>query len=252
MDYKIKLETFEGPFDLLFHLIEKNEIDIYNIPISKITSQYLDYVDKIKELDMEIASEFLVMAATLLEIKSKMLLPNPVEEQLEFDVKGVDPRRDLVMKLIEYKKYKDIAELLKHREEVYGKVHFKPQDDLEEYVDRHKYKMVNLKMEEEILIKAVKKVLNKASRMDNNRKKFFKELKREVYTVDNKINLIKERLNKSNCVNFLDLVNTNCSKLEIIVTFLALLELLKLKVITIKQESLFEDIYIYRQEGELM
>ena len=246
MNYEIRLETFEGPFDLLFHLIEKNEIDIYNIPISKITEQYLEYIDKIKNLDMEVASEFLVMAATLLEIKSKMLLPNPVEEQLEFDVQGMDPRRDLVLKLIEYKRYKNAAEILKNREEIYGKVHFKPQEQLEAYVDKDKHTFKDLNLEEEVLIKAIKKLLNKANRIDNNRKEFFKELKRDIYTVDNKINIIKQKLKNSNNIQFQELFSGEACKLEIIVTFLALLELLKLKIINIKQESIFDDIYIYR------
>lgn len=245
MDYEIKLEAFEGPFDLLFHLIEKNEIDIYNIPISDITQQYLEYINQMKDLDMEVASEFLVMAATLLEIKSKMLLPNPVEEQLEFDVQGLDPRRDLVLKLIEYKKYRNIAEFLKEREDEYGKFYFKSQEHLEDFIERDVDSKVELNLEEELLVKAVKRIMQKAEKLDMHRKHFFKELKRDVYTVEDKISLLKTNLKKKKNVQFIDLFSSQCCRLEIVVTFLAVLELLKLKIISIKQDKIFDDIVIY-------
>ncbi len=245
MSYEIKLETFEGPLDLLFHLIEKNEIDIYNIPISEITDQYLEYIDRIQSLDMEVASEFLVMAATLLEIKSRMLLPNPVEEQLQFEVDGVDPRRDLIMKLIEYKKYKNAAEFLKDRENEYGKVYFKPQEQLEEYINKKEI-IKDIKLEEQILVDAINRLLKKMNKIDNNRKQFFKELKREVYTVDEKINLINDLLNSRNKIYFEELFNTKTTRLEIVVTFLAILELLKLKKVNIKQTVTFGEIVILR------
>src|SRR5690554_6682684 len=114
MSYNVKLEVFEGPFDLLFHLIEKNEVDIYDIPIAVITRQYLQYLDELRFFDIEIASEFLVMAATLLHIKSKMLLPNPKDETMKEDE---DPRQQLVERLMEYKKYKEVTGELSKREE---------------------------------------------------------------------------------------------------------------------------------------
>ena len=111
--YRIKIQNFEGPFDLLFHLIEKNQIDIYDIPISEITEQYLEYLFDMQQLDMEIASEFLLMASTLLHIKSRMLLPKPIDESEE----EIDPREELIFRLVEYKKYKEITENLKILEE---------------------------------------------------------------------------------------------------------------------------------------
>ncbi|SHJ48362.1 segregation and condensation protein A [Paramaledivibacter caminithermalis] len=245
MDYEVKLEAFEGPFDLLFHLIEKNEIDIYNIPISQITDQYLDYLNQMKYLDMEVASEFLVMAATLLEIKSKTLLPNPVEEQLEFDMQGMDPRRDLVIKLIEYKKYKNIANFLKDREDIYGKVYFKAQDDLEKFVNEDIVEKKELDLKEELLINAVKRVMNKISKLDMNRKKFFRELKRDIYTVEDKISFLKSRIEEEKIIKFHTLFNGECCRLEVVVTFLALLELLKLKIINIRQDKVFDEIYLF-------
>ena len=246
MNYEVKLEAFEGPFDLLFHLIEKNEVDIYNIPISEVTEQYLNYLSHMKDLDMEVASEFLVMAATLLEIKSKMLLPNPIEEQLEFDIQGLDPRRDLVIKLIEYKKYKNIAEFFKDREDKYGKVHFKSQEQLEDYINKDMIKKAKLDLKEEVLIKSVNRILQKIKKLDINRKRFFKELKRDIYTVEDKISLLKNQLEKNESIKFIDLFSENNCRLEIVVTFLAVLELLKLKIIDIRQDNLFDEIYIFK------
>ncbi len=245
MGYEIKLKTFEGPLDLLFHLIEKNEIDIYNIPISEITNQYLEYINSIQNLDMEVASEFLVMAATLLEIKSKMLLPNPVEEQLEFEADGIDPRRDLVVKLIEYKKFKTAADFFKEREDLHGRILFKAQEHLEDYIDKKNVLIENVSFEKEILINAVNRLLKKANREDQNRKEFFKELKRDIYTVDEKIVLIRNMIINKDEIGFNDLCQNDNSKLEIIVTFLALLELLKLKEIKIEQSKIFGEISIY-------
>lgn len=245
MEYNIKLEAFEGPFDLLFHLIEKNEIDIYNIPIAEVTEQYLKYINQIKDLDMEVASEFLVMAATLLEIKSKMLLPDPVEEQLEFDLQGLDPRKDLVIKLIEYKKYRNIAEFFKRREDIYGKMHFKPQEQLEEFINKDIIEKTELDLEEELLTKAVKRIMQKVERLDIHRKKFFKELKRDIYTVEDKLTLLRDRIEREKQIDFIDLFKEDCCRLEVVVTFLALLELLKLKIISVEQDKLFDHILIY-------
>ena len=118
---KIKIDNFEGPFDLLFHLIEKNQFNIYDIPINAITDQYMEYLFAMQEMDLEIASEFLVMASTLLHIKSKMLLPSRKEE----DQQEADPREELVLKLLEYRKYKDFSNVLREREKEWSKVYWK-------------------------------------------------------------------------------------------------------------------------------
>lgn len=248
MSYEVKLETFEGPLDLLYHLIEKNEIDIYNIPISEVTDQYIQYLDNLQKFDMEMASEFLVMAATLLEIKSRMLLPNPIEEQIEFDVQGVDPRRDLVLKLIEYKKYKIIADYFKQREELYGRVHFKEQDNIEDFINKIDYKESDITLDIDVLISSVQRVLKKLKRLDENRKSFFQELKRDIYTVEEKVELLKKKVQSKTIVSFNKLFSQDSCKLEVIVTFLALLELLKLKEIEIKQDYIFGDILIYQSQ----
>ncbi len=135
MTINIKLQNFEGPFDLLFHLIEKNEVDIYDIPIADITNQYLEYIYEMESLDLEVASEFIVMAATLLQIKSKMLLPKQKRDLDELAADDEDPRAELVEKLIEYKKYKEVSNVLQKREDVYSKLFYKDAeiiDDIEE------------------------------------------------------------------------------------------------------------------------
>ncbi|MCD3283552.1 segregation/condensation protein A, partial [Clostridium botulinum C/D] len=130
MSLNIKIENFEGPFDLLLHLIKKNEMDIYNIRIYEITTQYLKYLNSMKELDLEVTSEFIVIAATLLEIKSKMLLPKQETEENEDD--DEDPRKELINKLLEYKKFKQIANFLKQREENMGFMYSKKPEIIED------------------------------------------------------------------------------------------------------------------------
>jgi segregation and condensation protein A len=241
MKYNVVLETFEGPFDLLFHLIEKNEVDIYDIPIAQITDQYIDYLETMKVLDLEITSEFLVMAATLLEIKSKMLLPDKNKgEQLEIEEE--DPRQELIRRLIEYKKYKDAAESLKIKEEIQSKVFFKPQEELEQF----SYKEEQLVLEGIKLIdlvSAFNKVIKKKN-LDVKEKIDIKEIKRDEITIEESMEKIKRQINVRKEVKFDELFEEDKTRTSIVITFLAILELIKLKVITLKQEKNFGDIII--------
>ncbi|NLK73372.1 MAG: segregation/condensation protein A, partial [Clostridiales bacterium] len=140
MTYNIKLNVFEGPFDLLVYLIEKAQMDIYDIQISEITQQYIDYMEMMKKFNLEVAAEFLVLAATLIEIKSRMLLPNK-EAALNENIEEIDPRTELVQKILEYKKFKNAAEELKEREEIASHIYFKVKEDIgyqngnSEYID---------------------------------------------------------------------------------------------------------------------
>ncbi len=131
MVYKVKLDVFEGPFDLLVYLIENAEMSIYDIQISEITKQYMDYIEDMQKRDIVLAGEFMILAATLIEIKSKMLLPRNRPEDLEGEIE--DPRSELVEKLIEYKQYKNIAEYLKMQEEINSRIYVKPKEDLSVY-----------------------------------------------------------------------------------------------------------------------
>jgi len=246
MAYEIKVEAFEGPFDLLIHLININEIEVHDIPIHQITMQYLEYLDAMQDMDMEVTSEFLVMAATLIEIKSKMLLPSKDDEEYQTMFDLGDPRADLVMKLVEYKKFKNVAGFFKGRETEFGKTVFKDQEDLEPFVKRYTNSELNSDMDRDILIEAVKRILNNVNKEDQARKGFFQSLKRDAYTVDQKMDLIREKILSSERVYFEALFSEDYIKSEVIVTFLAILELLKLKTVKIKQDKLFDRIEIYR------
>lgn len=240
MGYKVILETFEGPLDLLCHLIEKSKIDIYDIPISEITDQYLDYLKKMNEMDLEVTSEFLVMASTLLEIKSKMLLPkekNNDGEQLEIEE---DPREELVTKLIEYKKYKEVAKKLKSKENIQKKALFKPKEEIE-IEDNEKIDLKSICMED--LVKAFNKVLKKRYNYSENLIDI-NEIEKDDITIEEGINKITTALNKKNKIKFNDLFNNRTSIDEVIVIFLSILELIKQKKIIATQKNNFSDILI--------
>jgi Uncharacterized conserved protein len=249
MSIEIKLEAFEGPLDLLLHLITREELDIYDIPIVSITSQYISAIGDIDQIDLDMATEFIVMASTLLEIKSKMLLPDKNEVEV-FDYSYDDPRQELVKRLVEYKRYKDIANLLRESEGTLDEVIFREQDDLDKYVAHVPKETLNASMDSILLIEAVKRIVMKMNRFDENRQKYFKGIKRDLYTVDEKISLVRSRLNTDLYFEFNTLFGELITKEEVVVTFLALLELLKLKEVRIKQDDLFGDIVIQKRNYE--
>lgn len=241
MSIKFKLEKFEGPLDLLLHLIEKAEVDIYDIPISEIAQQYLEYLDFMQEMDLEVASEFLVMAATLVEIKSKMLLPKPKKE--DNPSQEIDPREELVQKLIEYKKYKEFTFLLKDKFEIYEKVFYKSPEPIEDYLsDFTSITGVSA----DLLAKTLSTIIQKNS---TSSKRKVREIHREVYTVDDKIKEISRLLVIRSVFYFEELFNKKADKYEIIVTFLAILELVKRKFITVEQYMNFDRILVKRKKS---
>jgi segregation and condensation protein A len=243
MSIPVKLEAFEGPLDLLLHLIDKNKVSIYDIPIVVITEQYLEYIRQMNEKSLEIMSEFLVMAATLVNIKSKMLLP--VEETDEEE--AVDPRQELVNRLLEYKMYKYISEELKDREMDASRVMFKPPTIPQEIAD---YKEdipvedllsdLTLAKLHEIFKSIVKKQVDK---IDPIRSKFGKIEKEEI-NLDAKFIQIQEYGLLHKKFSFRNLLEAQHSRMEIIVTFLGILELIKMGRVSIEQECLFDDIII--------
>lgn len=239
MAINVKLEAFEGPLDLLLHLIEKAELDIYNIPIAEITDQYLNYLDMMETHDLEISSEFLLMAATLLEIKSKMLLPNPKSEEEGAD--SVDPREELILKLIEYKKYKEASLELKDKMGIYAKVFYKDPEPIEEYISDVAL-MSNISPD--MLYFSFRNILLKK---ESNMKNGFREIYRDVITIEDKINLINKLLAGRPSFYFDDLFVSCYNKYEIIVTFLAMLELLKRRSLLIEQERNYARILIKRR-----
>lgn len=247
MKVTFKLETFEGPLDLLLHLIDKAEVDIYNIPIKEITSQYLDYIQGMQELELEVTSEFLVMAATLLAIKSKMLLPKPPIIEYEDDVWDMeddfDPRAELVQKLIEYRKYKGIADHLREKEQERSLIFTREPADLTPFVQQVVENPVEGLLLSDLLL-AFKKALRKqASRNQVAR------IRRDEISVKDRIRQVADTLRHSGGkILFSGLLSEDITREEIVVTFLALLELMKMKQILCYQHKLFEDIVIQARE----
>lgn len=244
--YKVKIPVFEGPLALLMHLIEKNEVDIYDIPIAVITEQYLEYLDMAGEIDLELTSEFLVMACTLLTIKAKMLLPKPKIANEE--VEEVDPRQELIDKLLEYKEYKEKASSLKDLEEGQGKVYWRQIDEvqlLKEFPPPNPIGNVTL----EDLLEAFQNVLTRLE-VENETV----SITREEVSLQDRISYIQTRLReKPRGLAFSDLFEKKISREKVVVTFLAVLELTRRGVIMVRQHCLFADIIIFSRdpEGEL-
>ena len=239
----IKIANFEGPFDLLLHLIKKNEMDIYDIKIYDITNQYLDYINEMKELDLDITSEFIVMAATLLEIKSKMLLPK--DKDIVEDEEDEDPRKILMEKLIEYKKFKKAAEYLGIKKGDAGFVFSKKPEIIEDKRSVSNDELLkNISMLD--LYNLYNDLINRYNNKRNTANVISKEIPIDKYKIEDKIKFLKERLNKIGATRFSDLMMECECKIEIVVTFLALLELIKEKNIKVVQENNFDKIYIER------
>lgn len=241
----VRLNVFEGPLDLLLHLIEKNKVNIYDIPIVTITEQYLEYVNNMEEEDLDIVSEFLVMAATLIKIKSKMLLPKD-EEALEEDD---DPRDELVRRLLEYKMYKYAANELKDLELEGNKVLYKSSSippevkQIKQEIDPFELISkadINLEKLNEIFKSVMRK---QAFKVDPIRSKF-KEIEREEIPIEEKMAQIREQVRGLLGINFRTLLEMQASRANIIATFLAVLELMKVGAISIRQEEMFGEIMI--------
>ncbi|MDK2835394.1 MAG: segregation and condensation protein [Thermosediminibacterales bacterium] len=238
MDYTVKIEVFEGPFDLLFHLIEKQEMDIYDIPISQITDQYLEYIYKLNMIDLEPASEFLVMAATLLEIKSKMLLPNPKIDKSNVEDTENDPRQELVEKLLEYKTFKRIAAYLKKLHEKRKHYYSKQPEDLYIYAKEKANPLGDVSIKD--LIKAFISIQKK----ETVNQSIIQTVYKDKVSVEMKIKEIATIVKEKKKVSFKTLIKTS-RKSTIVFTFLGLLELIRLKKVFVCQNSLFDDMLIY-------
>ncbi|MCI8391414.1 MAG: segregation/condensation protein A [Roseburia sp.] len=243
MDMTVKLQVFEGPLDLLLHLLEKNKVNIYDIPIAEITNQYLAYIAEMKRQDLNVVSEFLVMAATLIDIKSRMLLPAPETEEEEEE----DPRAELVQQLLEYKMYKCMAYELRDRQMDAERVLFKPATIPPEVA--HYEQPVNLtELMSNVTLARLndifKSVMKKqADKIDPVRSKFGRIEKEEVSLAEKMANLESYCMTHSH-FSFRSLLEAQAGKMEIIVTFLAILELMKMGRIFISQEHTFDDILI--------
>ncbi|KPK97669.1 MAG: hypothetical protein AMJ95_07700 [Omnitrophica WOR_2 bacterium SM23_72] len=243
MSYKIKLEIFEGPLDLLLYLVKKDHLNIYDIPIAKVTEQYLEYLNLMQLLDLNIAGEFLVMAATLMQIKSKMLLPAEPQEVQEGEPE--DPREELVRRLLEYERFKEIAESLRQRETDQKEVFKRPKTQIEKELPGQEGEVY---FEASIfdLINAFTKALKDVP------KEVFYEVIKDEFTIEQKIHEILHLLLEKSVIQLSQLFEKSKSKMEVIVIFLAILELVRMKEIICRQRELFQDIEILRNKENII
>ena len=250
MAIPVKLEAFEGPLDLLLHLIDKNKVDIYDIPIVEITEQYLEYIKQMEESDMNVMSEFLVMAATLIDIKCRMLLPKEVNEEGEEE----DPRAELVQKLLEYKMYKYMSFELRDRQVDAERNLYRAQklpDEVASYRQPINYEELVGDMTLNKLHEIFKSVIRKQEdKIDPIRSKYGNIEKDEI-DMDVKTLYVEAYAREHKQFSFRKLLEKQSSKMEIIVTFLIILELMKTGKITISQENIFDDIIITARQSAL-
>lgn len=250
MGIPVKLQVFEGPLDLLLHLIEKNKIDIYDIPIVEITNQYMEYIKAMQKEDLNIMSEFLVMAATLLDIKCRMLLPKEVNEEGEEE----DPRQELVEQLLEYKMYKFMSYELKDRELDGDRIMYKTAsipDEVKGYVPPVDLDKLLGDLTLVQLNRIFKEVMKRQeSKVDPVRSKFGKIEKEEV-TLPDKLDYVTEYARSHRKFGFCALLKKQSSKVQVVVTFLAILQLMKEGVIFIEQDQPFDEIMITSKVEEV-
>lgn len=232
MELQLKLNQFEGPLDLLLHLLDKDKIDIKDIFVSDITEQYLKYIENIAEFDMENASEFLTVAAHLLEIKSRSLLPKPapLEEGEE------DPEQALIRRLTEYKMYKEAGEKLHDLEEENLKVYYKLPEEINM---QERIELEDMKLD--ALMAAFCEVLK---RFENKTVKKQREIRRDTYTVKGKMAYIRRRLSSKKEMSFFDMFEDDGNKSEVVTTFAAMLELCKSRYLKLEQKENFGDILV--------
>jgi segregation and condensation protein A len=234
--YKIKLDHFEGPLDLLLFFIKRDELNIYDIPISKITKEFLEYVNLIKLMDLEVAGDFILMASTLMHIKVRMLLPREIDEKGE----EIDPRAELIQALLEYKKYKEMSEELGFFETNQRKINFRSNFSKDEKETPPDYEILLKNVTIYDLAKAFKNAI------DNVKPEVFHEIKNVNVSIDEQIAFILAKLNELAELHFLSIVDGMKEKIRIVITFVALLELTKSGMIGIKESPNFNDFVIIR------
>ncbi|MDA1307439.1 MAG: segregation/condensation protein A, partial [Acidobacteria bacterium] len=235
--YPVRLTQFEGPLDLLLHLIKKHQLNIYDIPIALVTRQYLDYVEVLPELDLDIAGEFLVMAATLIHIKSRLLLPRPDPKQEDPEE---DPREALVRRLLEHQKFKAAAELLHDREIQRSAQWGRPDGRVAEVVGKAPEPEVEVDLFS--LMAAFRQVIERA----RNRPQIY--MPTEYISLEGRIDILLAKLSETEACGFEDLFADVQTKPGIVVTFLALLEMIRLKLVRVYQQGNFGPIRVYKRE----
>lgn len=249
MGIAVKLQAFEGPLDLLLHLIEKNKVSIYDIPIAEITDQYMAYLHEMKKQDLGVMSEFLLMAATLLDIKSRMLLPKEVNEEGEEE----DPRQELVQQLLEYKMYKYISYELKERRTDAAQVLYHKQD-LPEEVKAYKQPISTEELLAGVTLSRMHRIFVDIIRRQNNRidpiRSTFGTLQKEEVDMDQMREKVAEYIDQHEVCIFRELLLGQATKMQVIIAFLIILEMMKEGVITIVQEENFGEIHIAKNKTD--
>ncbi|MBQ9931784.1 MAG: segregation/condensation protein A [Firmicutes bacterium] len=233
MGYKVKLDIFEGPFDLLVHLIERAEMSIYDIRVSEITDQYIAYLEDLKRMDVAVAGEFMVLAATLIELKSRMLLPRM--QSTETDAEMEDPRQELVEKLLEYKRFKAAAAQLEIREAENLRRFVKPQEDLSVYTENPE-EILNVDIAQ--FMKAFRLFLQRKQKIEEVHKRYDRQ-KRERMSIEDRIVQMKNLFTGKKKFSFRELLGGETSRYNVILTFLSLLELMRQRSITVRQDVNF-------------
>ncbi len=246
--YNVSTDSFEGPLDLLLHLISQAEVDIYDIPVATITDQYLNFIHTMQELELDLASEYLVMAATLLQIKSQMLLPKP-EELFEDHEDWIeeDPREELVEQLLEYRTFKEAAEQLKEKEAVRSLLHTRPPDDLDGYLTDEEQRKLQIRDVTLLdMLGAFQKMLQR--NVWNTPKT--RTIQGEEQSVEKRMNELLDQLGTAaGPSGFSQLIEPG-NRGHLVVTFLAMLELMKTRVVYCVQETSFDEILIYIWDGD--
>ncbi|MEI6631560.1 MAG: segregation/condensation protein A [bacterium] len=242
MSYKIKLEMFEGPLDLLLYLVKKDHLNIYDIPIAKVTEQYLQYIELMRLLDLNIAGEFLVMAATLIQIKSRMLLPAEENQQVQEEE---DPRQELIKRLLEYEKFKEIAQNLREREVNQQEIFKRPKLD-----NKEEQQSAGTEVYFEASLFDLIAAFSQA--LEDVPKEIFYEVIKDEFTIEDKVHTILHMMLVENSVQLSKLFKEAKNKIEIVVTFLAILELIRMKEIVARQKGLFGEIEISRNKENII
>ena len=242
--YQVKVDGFEGPLDLLLHLVNRYEIDIYDIPVSKITDQYMNYIHTMRELELDLASEYLVMAASLLAIKSQMLLPNPTLEEVDDEDLEEDPREDLMRKLIEYRKYKQAAEGLKEKEVEANRIYTRPPMRQEEVQGE----APAIKPGEASIYDMIHAMSKMLSRSNANEQVQETKIKRDEVPIQMRMEEILTQVDlQEGGTSFYQLFKKR-SRPHIVVTFMAILELMKSNDIVCVQQQHFEELIVFKME----
>ena len=244
MNYKVKLDIFEGPFDLLVYLIERSKMSVYDIQISEITTQYLEYVKEMQDLDIELAQDFMVLAAELIQIKTRMLLPaGKAEDGTELPAE--DPRADLVQRILEYKQFKDMGLFLDQQAEVTSHIHSKPAEDLEAYSGEPE-EIIKGSMTE--FAQAFMQFIMKKQRLEEMHK-IYERIERQKMTMENRIMQIAQVLKEKKSAMFSELIAGDDTNFNKVITFMSVLELLRERSVTAEQKKRFGDILIRKAEA---